>query len=49
MDLPFKILPMDNFEKYTNDKDPTTGVKIRLVTTEERVIKLEKVRKKQKD
>lgn len=46
MGLPFKILPMDNFEKHTSDKDSITGVKIRLVTTEEKVIKLEKVRKK---
>lgn len=37
---------MDNFEKRTSDKDSITGVKIMLVTTEEKVIKLEKVRKK---
>lgn len=37
---------MDNFENHTSEKDSITGVKITLVTTEEKVIKLEKVRKK---
>lgn len=46
MDLLFKILPMDNFEKHTSDKDSITGVKITFVTTEEKVIKLAKVREK---
>lgn len=36
---------MDNFEKHNSQKDSITGVKIRLVTNEEKVIILGKVRR----